>query len=197
MPSCAEGGVLGILPGLIGVIQATETIKLILGIGEPLIGRLLLFDALAMSFRELKLRKNPECPVCGPHPTVTELIDYEQFCGIEPPTSVGPLEVAREKRRRSPVVDGIPSHGGRAEAQNGREGRHFVLDVASRTNTTSRTWARRNPLGEVETPGRRTCRAKGPRDHRPLPLRRSQPEGRSHAEERRDSPMSPTSQAAS
>ncbi len=84
VPSCAEGGVLGILPGLVGVIQATETIKLILGKGEPLIGRLLLVDALNMRFRELKLRKNPECPVCGAHPTVTRLIDYEQFCGIAP-----------------------------------------------------------------------------------------------------------------
>jgi adenylyltransferase/sulfurtransferase len=83
VPSCAEGGVLGILPGLIGVIQATEAIKLILGIGEPLIGRLLLVDALKMRFRELKLRKNPECPVCGTHPTVTHLIDYQQFCGLE------------------------------------------------------------------------------------------------------------------
>jgi len=82
VPSCAEGGVLGILPGLVGVIQATETIKLILGSGEPLIGRLLLVDALAMRFRELKLRKNPDCPACGTHPTVTELIDYNQFCGI-------------------------------------------------------------------------------------------------------------------
>jgi molybdopterin/thiamine biosynthesis adenylyltransferase/rhodanese-related sulfurtransferase len=85
VPSCAEGGVLGILPGLLGVIQATETIKLILGIGQPLIGRLLLVDALGMGFRTLKLRKNPDCPVCGTHPTVTELIDYNQFCGIAPP----------------------------------------------------------------------------------------------------------------
>jgi len=82
VPSCAEGGVLGILPGLVGVIQATEAIKLILGKGEPLIGRLLLVDALGMKFRELKLRKNPECPACGTRPTVTELIDYQQFCGI-------------------------------------------------------------------------------------------------------------------
>jgi adenylyltransferase/sulfurtransferase len=82
VPSCAEGGVLGILPGLVGVIQATEAIKLILGKGEPLVGRLLLVDALGMKFRELKLRKNPECPACGLHPTVTELIDYQQFCGI-------------------------------------------------------------------------------------------------------------------
>jgi adenylyltransferase/sulfurtransferase len=82
VPSCAEGGVLGVLPGLLGVIQATEVIKLILGAGEPLIGRLVLVDALAMRFRELRVRKNPECPVCGAHPTVTKLIDYNQFCGI-------------------------------------------------------------------------------------------------------------------
>jgi sulfur-carrier protein adenylyltransferase/sulfurtransferase len=86
VPSCAEGGVLGILPGLVGVIQATEVIKLILGKGNPLIGRLLLVDALSMRFRELKLRKNPECPVCGDNPTVTELIDYQHFCGILPET---------------------------------------------------------------------------------------------------------------
>jgi molybdopterin/thiamine biosynthesis adenylyltransferase/rhodanese-related sulfurtransferase/molybdopterin converting factor small subunit len=84
VPSCAEGGVLGVLPGLIGVIQATETVKLIMGIGEPLIGRFLIYDALRMRFRELKLRKDPDCPVCGTHPTVTKLIDYEQFCGIAP-----------------------------------------------------------------------------------------------------------------
>jgi adenylyltransferase/sulfurtransferase len=82
VPSCAEGGVLGILPGLLGVIQATEVIKLIVGQGNPLIGRLLLVDALGMKFRELKLRKNPECPACGPRATITQLIDYEQFCGI-------------------------------------------------------------------------------------------------------------------
>ena len=86
VPSCAEGGVLGILPGLVGVIQATEVIKLILGKGESLVGRLLLVDALNMRFRELKLRKNPECPVCGANPTVTALIDYDHFCGIIPET---------------------------------------------------------------------------------------------------------------
>jgi adenylyltransferase/sulfurtransferase len=84
VPSCAEGGVLGVLPGIIGVIQATETIKLILGAGEPLIGRFLIYDALRMRFRELKLRKDPDCPVCGTHPTVKHLIDYDQFCGIAP-----------------------------------------------------------------------------------------------------------------
>ncbi len=82
VPSCAEGGVLGVLPGIVGAIQAMETIKLILGSGGHLVGRLLVFDALAMRFRELKLRKNPECPVCGEHRTITELIDYEEFCGI-------------------------------------------------------------------------------------------------------------------
>ena len=82
VPSCAEGGVLGILPGTIGVIQATETVKLLLGVGEPLVGRLLLFDALKMSFREVKLRKDPNCPICGEHRTIHDLIDYDQFCGI-------------------------------------------------------------------------------------------------------------------
>ena len=82
VPSCAEGGVLGILPGAVGIVQATEAVKLILGVGEPLIGRLMLYDALGMSFREMKLRKDPNCPVCGENPTVTELIDYQEFCGI-------------------------------------------------------------------------------------------------------------------
>jgi adenylyltransferase/sulfurtransferase len=82
VPNCAEGGVLGILPGLIGVVQATETVKLILGTGRPLIGRLVLYDALDMTFREMKVRKNPKCPLCGPNPTITGLIDYQQFCGV-------------------------------------------------------------------------------------------------------------------
>jgi adenylyltransferase/sulfurtransferase len=102
VPSCAEGGVLGILPGTIGLIQATETVKLILGIGEPLVGRLLLYDALAMRFRQLKLRRNPECPVCGEHPTVTKLIDYQQFCGIpqQPPAAVeGDIDAVEVKAR--------------------------------------------------------------------------------------------------
>jgi sulfur-carrier protein adenylyltransferase/sulfurtransferase len=84
VPSCAEGGVLGVLPGVIGVIQATEAIKLLAGIGESLVGRFLIYDALRMRFRELKLKKDPDCPVCGTHPTVTKLIDYEEFCGIRP-----------------------------------------------------------------------------------------------------------------
>jgi len=103
VPSCAEGGVLGILPGLVGVMQATEVIKLILGKGEPLIGRLLLIDALGMKFRELKLRKNPDCPVCGAHPTVTKLIDYKEFCGIrgeEKPVEANVPEMQVEELKR-------------------------------------------------------------------------------------------------
>src|SRR6266446_5525877 len=96
VPSCAEGGVLGILPGLVGVIQATETIKLILGRGDSLVGRLLLVDALGMKFRELKLRKDPKCPVCGEQPTVKELIDYEEFCGIVPQPQPATAETLEE-----------------------------------------------------------------------------------------------------
>ena len=92
VPSCAEGGVLGVLPGIVGAIQAAETLKLIISKGEPLIGRLLLFDALAMRFRELKLRKDPKCLVCGEHPTIKKLIDYDQFCGIRGEESVSPAQ---------------------------------------------------------------------------------------------------------
>jgi adenylyltransferase/sulfurtransferase len=119
VPSCAEGGVLGILPGLVGVIQATEVIKLILGKGEPLIGRLLLVDALAMRFRELKVRKNPECPICGQNPTVTRLIDYQQFCGITP-------EISQEK----PVKNNIPQISVQELKQRLDAGEDlFILDV--------------------------------------------------------------------
>jgi molybdopterin/thiamine biosynthesis adenylyltransferase/rhodanese-related sulfurtransferase/molybdopterin converting factor small subunit len=114
VPSCAEGGVLGILPGTIGLIQATETVKLILGIGEPLVGRLLLYDALGMRFRELKLRKNPDCPICGEHRTITQLIDYNQFCGVpeQPPAptaglaegEIDPVEVKAKIALGDPFV---------------------------------------------------------------------------------------------
>jgi adenylyltransferase/sulfurtransferase len=97
VPSCAEGGVLGVLPGIIGSIQAMETIKLILGAGEPLIGRLVLFDALKLQFRELKLEKDPDCPVCGTHPTVTELIDYQAFCGIGAEPSYDGVEMSAQE----------------------------------------------------------------------------------------------------
>ena len=100
VPSCAEGGVLGVLPGIIGSIQAMETLKLIIGKGEPLVGRLLLFDALGMKFRELKLRKNPECPVCGTNPTVTKLIDYVEFCGIRGEEAPAPQTTVPEMTPR-------------------------------------------------------------------------------------------------
>ena len=113
VPSCAEGGVLGVLPGIIGTIQATEAIKLILTQGEPLIGRLLLYDALDMTFDELVLRKDPDCPVCGPNPRVTELIDYVQFCGLDPAEAlepvweITPLELKRklDNGRRVTLID--------------------------------------------------------------------------------------------
>jgi len=121
VPSCAEGGVLGILPGLVGVIQATEAIKLILGKGDSLIGRLLLVDSLSMRFRELKLRKNPDCPLCGTHPTVTKLIDYDQFCGISPVEKTS-MEV--------PLKNGIPQITPEELKRRKDAGENvFVLDV--------------------------------------------------------------------
>jgi len=129
VPSCAEGGVMGVLPGLVGTIQATEVIKLILGIGEPLIGRLLLIDTLSMGFRTLKLRKNPECPACGTH-EIKELIDYDQFCGIAPPSSVGPLEVSSHGAVTAAAeVDGIPQVSVEELQARMKKGDVFVLDV--------------------------------------------------------------------
>src|SRR3984893_1560324 len=117
VPSCAEGGVLGVLPGIVGAIQAMETIKLILGTGEPLAGRLLLFDALAMRFGELRLRKNPACPICGEHRTITKLIDYEEFCGIR-------------GEETAPMTDGIPEITARdLKARQDRGDNVFILDV--------------------------------------------------------------------
>jgi adenylyltransferase/sulfurtransferase len=127
VPSCAEGGVLGILPGLIGIIQATEAIKLILGKGEPLVGRLLLVDSLSMRFRELKLEKNPECPVCGAHPTVTTLIDYQQFCGIKPEAK---SEANMEFGQEATLKNGIPQMTVQELKQRRDSGEDlFVLDV--------------------------------------------------------------------
>ncbi len=119
VPNCAEGGVLGILPGLIGVVQATETVKLILGTGRPLIGRLMLYDALEMTVRELKIRKNPRCPICGPNPTITGLIDYQEFCGVRgaeatPSASAGDGEVLSARELKA-MLD--------------RGERPFILDV--------------------------------------------------------------------
>ena len=116
VPSCAEGGVLGVLPGIIGVIQATEAVKLIIGKGEPLIGRLLLYNALKMEFREVKLKRDPNCPVCGEHPTIKALIDYEEFCGLtrgaeaaaeHSEYDLGPAEVKRflEQEKHAVLLD--------------------------------------------------------------------------------------------
>src|SRR5436190_11357164 len=117
VPSCAEGGVLGILPGMIGVLQATEAVKLILGSGDPLIGRLLLFNALKMQWRELKLRKDPECPICGENPTIHELIDYEQFCGMP----------AGQEDTAATAVEDIQPRDLAERLKNGN--RPFLLDV--------------------------------------------------------------------
>ncbi len=122
VPSCAEGGVLGVLPGLVGTIQATEVIKMILGIGTPLIGRLLLIDALHMQFRTLKVRKNPECPICGEHRTIHELIDYEQFCGL--PARNG--ETAAQQTAETAVPE-ITVHELKARLERGD--RPVILDV--------------------------------------------------------------------
>src|SRR6202048_2761809 len=117
VPSCAEGGVLGVLPGIVGSIQAMETIKLILHAGENLVGRLLLFDALAMKFRELKLRKNPHCPVCGEHRTITNLIDYYEFCGVR-------------GEEAPPMTDGIPEISAKdLKVRQDRGDDLFILDV--------------------------------------------------------------------
>ncbi|MGE3803285.1 MAG: molybdopterin-synthase adenylyltransferase MoeB [Gemmataceae bacterium] len=113
VPSCAEGGVLGILPGLVGCIQATEAVKLILGSGSPLIGRLLLYDALQMTFQQFKVKRNPKCPICGDQPTIKQLIDYEQFCGLRgqeppaPPASAAGDATVEELKQRIDQQDGV------------------------------------------------------------------------------------------
>jgi adenylyltransferase/sulfurtransferase len=119
VPSCAEGGVLGVLPGVIGTIQATETIKLLLGAGEPLVGRFLIYDAWRMRFRELKLRRDPTCPVCGDRPTIRELIDYEQFCGVAPART--PVTEPRDMEFETTVGD--------LKARLDHGEKVFVLDV--------------------------------------------------------------------
>jgi molybdopterin/thiamine biosynthesis adenylyltransferase/rhodanese-related sulfurtransferase len=138
VPSCAEGGVLGVLPGAIGTIQATETVKLLLGIGEPLIGRLLLYDALSMRMREMKLRKDPNCPICGENPTVTELIDYQEFCGIPQAQQAG----------RADEVPEITVRDLKAKLDNG--GGVSVLDVREpHEYEVANIGARLIPLGEL------------------------------------------------
>lgn len=140
VPSCAEGGVLGILPGAIGIIQATEAVKIILGIGEPLVGRLMLYDALNMKFRELKLRRNPECPVCGDHPTVTKLIDYHQFCGVPQ----GQMEDAK------PVVDNSDIEPAEVKQRLDRGDNFVLVDVREpHEYQICNIGARLIPLGEL------------------------------------------------
>jgi len=117
VPSCAEGGVLGILPGLVGCIQATEAVKLIIGKGEPLIGRLVLYDALAMTFHEFKVRRNPKCPICGENPSIKELIDYDQFCGV------------RGEEAPAPVVAGGDATVEELKQRLDRGEKVFILDV--------------------------------------------------------------------
>ncbi len=169
VPSCAEGGVLGVLPGVIGVIQATESIKLVTGIGEPLIGRFLIYDALKMRFRELKLKKDPECPVCGPNPTVTKLIDYEQFCGVRPEPAADADDGSRRER--------LGNHAGRLE----EEARRRRDAVHSRRARAERVPDQPHP-GLDADPARRAAAAvsgaaEGPRDRRPLQDGRPQRQG--------------------
>jgi molybdopterin/thiamine biosynthesis adenylyltransferase/rhodanese-related sulfurtransferase/molybdopterin converting factor small subunit len=127
VPSCAEGGVLGVLPGIIGVIQATETIKLLIGVGEPLIGRFMIYDALKMKFRELKLRKDPDCPVCGTHPSVTKLIDYEQFCGVVP-AAPEPVAVNNATEITSVELKRRLDHGDRLKIVDVREPNEYQIN---------------------------------------------------------------------
>jgi sulfur-carrier protein adenylyltransferase/sulfurtransferase len=122
VPSCAEGGVLGVLPGLVGCIQATEAVKLILGRGEPLIGRLLLYDALEMRFREFKVRRNPKCPMCGDNPTIKQLIDYDQFCGIRGQELPPPTHAAGSPGTGETTVEQLKQRLDRGE-------KVFILDV--------------------------------------------------------------------
>src|SRR5512135_3911124 len=121
VPNCAEGGVLGILPGMIGVVQATEAVKLLLGVGRPLIGRLMLYDALDMSIREMKVRKSPACPICGPNPTLTGLIDYQAFCGVR---GAEPTPAASAVGANGDAINPLE-----LKAMLDRGERPFVLDV--------------------------------------------------------------------
>ena len=142
VPSCAEGGVLGILPGLIGMVQATEVVKLILGTGEPLVGRLLLCDALNMRFRELKLRKDPDCPVCGDHRTIATLIDYHQFCGVPRP--------GEEKKEEPSQVSEIEPLEVKARHDRGED--FLLIDVREphEYRICNIPFAKLVPLGEVQ-----------------------------------------------
>ena len=146
VPSCAEGGVLGILPGTIGLIQATEAVKLILGIGESLVGRLLLYDALAMRFRELKLRRNPECPVCGDNPSIHELIDYHQFCGVPNPAEVAPVAEQQSGYMSDTEIDAVAL---KARLDRGDKFQFIDVREPNEYQIASIPGAKLIPLGDV------------------------------------------------
>ena len=146
VPSCAEGGVLGILPGTIGLIQATEAVKLILGIGESLVGRLLLYDALAMRFRELKLRRNPECPVCGDNPSIHELIDYHQFCGVPNPAEVAPVAEQQAGYMSDTEIDAVAL---KARLDRGDKFQFIDVREPNEYQIASIPGAKLIPLGDV------------------------------------------------
>jgi len=146
VPSCAEGGVLGILPGTIGMIQATETVKLILGVGETLVGRLLLYDAMAMRFRELKLRRNTECPVCGDHPSIHELIDYHQFCGVPNPSEVTPVAEQKAGYMSDTEIDAVAL---KARLDRGDKFQFIDVREPNEYQIASIPGAKLIPLGDV------------------------------------------------
>jgi adenylyltransferase/sulfurtransferase len=146
VPSCAEGGVLGILPGTIGLIQATEAVKLILGVGESLVGRLLLYDALAMRFRELKLRRNTECPVCGDHPSIHELIDYHQFCGVPNPAEVAPVAEQQAGYMSDTEIDAVAL---KARLDRGDKFQFIDVREPNEYQIASIPGAKLIPLGDV------------------------------------------------
>ncbi len=146
VPSCAEGGVLGILPGIIGLIQATEAVKLILGAGETLVGRLVLYDALAMRFRELKLRRNPDCPVCGDHPTIHELIDYHQFCGVPNPAEVAPVAEQQSGYMSDTEIDAVAL---KARLDRGDKFQFIDVREPNEYQIASIPGAKLIPLGDV------------------------------------------------
>src|SRR3984893_9954512 len=146
VPSCAEGGVLGILPGMIGIAQATEVVKLILGVGEPLIGRLLLYDALAMRFRELKLRRNVECPVCGDNPAIHELIDYHQFCGVPNPAEVAPVAEQQAGYMSDTEIDAVAL---KARLDRGDKFQFIDVREPNEYQIASIPGAKLIPLGDV------------------------------------------------
>ena len=148
VPSCAEGGVLGILPGIIGLIQATEAVKLILGVGETLVGRLMLYDALAMRFRELKLRRNPECPVCGDHPSIHELIDYYQFCGVPNPAEVTPVAEQQAGYMSDTEIDAVAL---KARLDRGDKFQFIDVREPNEYQIASIPGAKLIPLGDLPT----------------------------------------------